>query len=1166
MRVSRPRASGVTVAVVFSILVALGVALATRTAPPAGAVDTAAIRAETATPQALSMGGAVPVVPTGAEPTWAIRSRQSRVSDLASVYFVDDQEGFAGGYGSLLVTHDGGASWTAASIPDVGGAFAALACTSAADCLAGGWTATDDAQLVYTRDGGSTWQPARLPPKLRDLTHIACWSPSRCTAVGQGLGQGPWEVQSSDAGRTWTQAAAPPGVKSLTVFACSAGDTCLAGGGSAAFTNSAPSGVGVMDRSGDGGQTWRPVPLPPVPPLCGTPLGGTYGCSGPLGTVATGTATTPSWPPRTMSCASLTTCYEVNGGPVPLASTDGGATWQFAPVSRVVGCRAGDTFCPAFQPAAVTFVTDRIGWRTTYDPCGGFNFAVQSYQSCPAHVEKTTDGGRTWSVSAVTDYLPAISCPDPSHCWAVETTNSSGSVISTADGGAHWSVDPLPGTGLLYNLTCANVSLCFASGSDAAGDPSVLRSRDGGRTWTPSTIPVPAPSTATQVVGPRGSYISGLACPSATTCLAATTAQLFETRDGGDTWSIVWSPPPSPAGGTPTVFGLACPSPATCIAASSGGLFRSVDSGRTWVRSGAQSAGSLVVVCSPAGVCVADDLGAGGSRNTGLLVSADAGNSWRSESVPLPAGLTKNNSGTSQTPSEVYYLSCWTRERCAALGLAFGDGGAKRWYVLDTGDSGRSWSTHVLPGQIDSVGSLACGAGGRCLIAGSRTDRAGLWSLDGSTVRSLTGPAWGRFARLTSLVCPSAGSCVGTGMANNTAFVFAVSIPADASGWTDSLPTPGRAFSNVGVDVTSAAVAAGAALFITFPSQLFNLTFQENYTEIVAWTERARRRLRRIVRGGRARSADAPRGRAAVASGGGIDHHEDRSRPMEALAVGLAGALLGTLLDPAIALDRATLSGYLGVALALVASLGCVAGSLALYRWRRRLHDPLHVRALPLGLVVAAACVVVSRLVNFEPGYLYGVVCGVALGRRLRQNEEAHVAALATTATLVLAAISWAVWVPVHDAVRHGGFFLSILDSALVALVVSGLVNTVIVLLPLRFLAGWTLFRWRRAVWATAFAVALFGLIALLARSPVSPAAHASPVAATIAMFAVFGGGSVVFREYFDRQWRRAHGVEVHGLRAHVRALFSARAADDVAVIGAPGAAQVVMEDDDAAE
>lgn len=125
----RPKVSGVTVAVLLSMLTAIGVALATRSAAPAEAgADTPAARAQTATPQALSMGGAVPAVSPTATPTWVVRDRQSRVSNLASVFFVDDRVGFAGGYGALLATHDGGRSWTTASIPDVGGAVAAFAC------------------------------------------------------------------------------------------------------------------------------------------------------------------------------------------------------------------------------------------------------------------------------------------------------------------------------------------------------------------------------------------------------------------------------------------------------------------------------------------------------------------------------------------------------------------------------------------------------------------------------------------------------------------------------------------------------------------------------------------------------------------------------------------------------------------------------------------------------------------------------------------------------------------------------------------------------------------------------------------------------------------------------------------------------------------------------
>lgn len=1157
MRGSRGSGGG-TVVVALSVLAALGVAMATRSVPPgpSGSGD-AVVRAETATPQSLAMGGAVPAIGSAASASWTITSRQPRVSALYGVHFVNDQVGFVGGGGTLLATHDAGRSWTAAPIPDVGGSIAAISCTSETNCVAGGWTATDSVQLLYTRNGGSSWAPAQFPPGLRDLSHLTCWSPSRCLAVGQGSGQPPWELQSVDGGFTWTRGAGPPGLKALTTLTCSATGSCLAGGGT---EPSAPYGVGVIDRSADGGRSWQTVRLPRVPPACSTPLGGTFTCSGPAGTVAAGTST-PSWPPTALSCPTADICYDENIGTAQLTSTDGGVTWRPG-APRALGCPSGQPFCPAaYLPGATAFVTPLVGYRTTHDQCGGFNFGTESYQSCPGAVEKTTDGGRTWVSSVSTDYLPAISCPDTNHCWAVETTNSSGSLIATADGGAHWSVVTMPGTGLFFNLTCASSSLCFVSGSDANGDPSVLRSSDGGRSWASASVPQASTTSTPPLVGPHAGYVAGLACMSATTCLASTTSDVLVTRNSGATWSAAGLPPRDAQGSAPVLFGIACANRSVCVVPTSSGLFRTVDRGSTWTRTGPRSGGSLSVVCAPSELCVADDLGSGGQNSTGILVSSDAGATWRAESISLPSGLDSTNSTNSQTPSQIYYVSCWDRAHCAALGLAYSSRGDRRWYVLNSGDAGASWSVSALPAGIQQVGSLACSTGGQCLIAGSDADGAAVWSMRGSHTRELERPTWAHFSQLTSLVCTVPRSCIGTAVANNSAIIFTASLSGSSSGWSDSLPTPRAAFSNIEVDITSAAVATGAALFITFPSQLFNLTFQENYAEIVAWGPRARRRLRRAARRLGLRSTDQVRPPAMTQR---PKEAHDGSRLDQALLVGLTGALLGTLLNPAIALNMTTLEGYVGVAVALATSLGGIAVTLAIYRSRRRLEHPLRLRALPLGLVVAAGCVIISRLANFEPGYLYGVVCGVALGKKLREREEAHIAALSTVATLLVATVSWLVWVPVHHAAAHGGsFVIHVLDNALAALFISGLVNTVIVLFPLRFLAGWTVIRWRRDVWSASFVVALFGLVAVIVRSPASPGSHTSPLLVTIALFVLFGGGSVVFREYFARQWRQAHGVELHGMRAHVRELLSARPTDDVEVVSVPGSAQIIVEEED---
>ena len=64
----------------------------------------------------------------------------------------------------------------------------------------------------------------------------------------------------------------------------------------------------------------------------------------------------------------------------------------------------------------------------------------------------------------------------------------------------------------------------------------------------------------------------------------------------------------------------------------------------------------------------------------------------------------------------------------------------------------------------------------------------------------------------------------------------------------NALPTPAEAFSSPGRIVASAAISIAALLFITFPANLFNKTFEENYDVIVAWWEPRLRRFRRKLK------------------------------------------------------------------------------------------------------------------------------------------------------------------------------------------------------------------------------------------------------------------------------------------------------------------------------
>jgi VHL beta domain len=318
---------------------------------------------------------------------------------------------------------------------------------------------------------------------------------------------------------------------------------------------------------------------------------------------------------------------------------------------------------------------------------------------------------------------------------------------------------------------------------------------------------------------------------------------------------------------------------------------------------------------------------------------------------------------------------------------------------------------------------------------------------------------------------------------------------------TSALPTPAQAFSDWRTTALSAAIAVLAILLITFPAQLFNRTFNDHYDEIVAFWERRLPFIRRA--------------RAGLLA----EHERARSRGVVALVV-VIGALLGGLLDPNFGFNGASLTTYASVVLSTLWGIG--VSTLALIAYRRLRHRDAHwsLRALPAGLFIAAGCVLVSRITDFEPGYLYGVVCGAVFTGTLAKHEQGHAVAVSTLVTVMLAFIAWFAWVPVNAAAGGAGAAgpLVVLDDFLGAVFTGGLIGATIGMIPLRFLPGGTLAAWHRGVWAAVTLVVTFAFIEIM----LNPARGGHPGTAAlgtvIVLFVIFGGGSVAFAAYFARK------------------------------------------------
>src|SRR4051794_15245562 len=216
--------------------------------------------------------------------------------------------------------------------------------------------------------------------------------------------------------------------------------------------------------------------------------------------------------------------------------------------------------------------------------------------------------------------------------------------------------------------------------------------------------------------------------------------------------------------------------------------------------------------------------------------------------------------------------------------------------------------------------------------------------------------------------------------------------------------------------------------------------------------------------------------------------------------------------------DRDSAVLFAGLLVALVAST--VVFSLpAVVMMRVRHGEWGHPSALPGALPIAAACVLLSRVAHFQPGYLYGAILGFGFAAELSKDEEGQTVAITVIWTLMISAFAWIVRTPVHTAATKpgAGFAVQMLDTALASIVVVGIEGAVIGLLPLQVLDGARLKQWNRTAWLAIFGVALFAFVDILlnpASGYVSSTSRGAVITTAI-VFAGFGLGSVAFWAYF---------------------------------------------------
>jgi len=321
-----------------------------------------------------------------------------------------------------------------------------------------------------------------------------------------------------------------------------------------------------------------------------------------------------------------------------------------------------------------------------------------------------------------TGELGAVSCANSTHCWAVGVgapsaagaTTSSTVIVATEDGGLHWSAESLPAT-LAPDLTgvaCPSASTCMAVGSIGANPPvgAVLTTHNGGRSWQSVHIPV----------------------------------------------------------GALTVISVACSDPADCIVLVSDGTIlwsaSTTDFGTTWDRQGNLPAGledARDLSCTAAGDCLV----AGNTPTTtghgqgSVVVSTDGGVTWTVANVPSGTGLLQD-------------AWCASATHCLAIGTTsntVSDVVPAQGALLVSNDGGHTWFPAAGVQPIDNAFGIDCPTVRECVMVGTQWVAhtsvgvgAVASSSNGGQSFTSTSSVYTPLS-LTAVACPSTTSCVAVG-------------------------------------------------------------------------------------------------------------------------------------------------------------------------------------------------------------------------------------------------------------------------------------------------------------------------------------------------------------------------------------------------------------------
>jgi hypothetical protein len=186
---------------------------------------------------------------------------------------------------------------------------------------------------------------------------------------------------------------------------------------------------------------------------------------------------------------------------------------------------------------------------------------------------------------------------------------------------------------------------------------------------------------------------------------------------------------------------------------------------------------------------------------------------------------------------------------------------------------------------------------------------------------------------------------------------------------------------------------------------------------------------------------------------------------------------------------------------------------------RREFGEWGRLNFLPGSLLVSILMVALSRVLEFQPGYFYGAMAGLAFGAALSKEDQGRLTAGNWMFSLLISVVAFFARAPVSQAAaREGASIWWIgLEVCLALVFLWGVEGLAVAMLPMRFLDGRKVLNWNKVVWAGLLFLGLFATAHVLfaPNSGYVGQTTGGVGIAVLVLFAVFGGISVALWAYF---------------------------------------------------